>query len=144
MITRETPAPPRTPGGPQNQCGCEVGGQVRSLCGAERPWTQGHLLPSPGALLCPPREGPRGAPCRAHAKLAASAQSQRERQGRHQLSAPEMFQESRLWEFPGGPLPTTQGFHCPSPGPIPGQGAKILQGAQCSEQQKRKKRLSLQ
>ena len=55
-----------------------------------------------------PREEPRGAACRAQAKLAASAQSRGERQGGHQLLLQKCFKKVIF-----GPVPSTQGFHCP-------------------------------
>ena len=39
-----------------------------------------------------------------------------------------------FWEFPGGPVVRTLGFHCYGPGSIPGQGTETSQclGSTCT------------
>ena len=49
--------------------------------------------------------------------------------------------KSHLREFPGSSVVRTQRFHCWGPGPIPGQGTKILQTLQHSQKKKKKKSL---
>ena len=39
-------------------------------------------------------------------------------------------QNSCPWEFPGGPVVRTVGFHCLGPDSIPGEGTEILQAVQ--------------
>ena len=47
-------------GGPKASVDVRSRGQVQGVCEAERPWTQGHLLPSRGHCCVPPGRSPKG------------------------------------------------------------------------------------
>ena len=93
-----------------------------------------------GSLLAEPQGKPKNTGVGSLSLLHWIIPTQELNPGSPSLTGKGRVKIQKSWEFPGGPVVRTQGFHGQGPGSIPCQGTKILEALWHGQKTKNKKK----